>query len=230
MSMGLNDLQNIIRKDGWRDILNELVESQRIDPWDIDMKIVAKEFLKYIKQMRELDLTIPANIILAAAIVLKYKANTLKDIFKEEENDEQNSYEEEIDDIIELNDVPNITFVNRMPPKRKVTLNELIKEIEKVMKYDNKEINKSKKNKFNYEPIRLNINEEDAEKKMAEVYERIKANVDSEGWTTFSRILDKNDSKNIVYTLLALLYLNQREKIRIKQNKLFDVIFIKLIK
>jgi len=227
MSLGLNELQELTQKDGWRDVLIDLVMTSKIDPWDIDMEVVSSEFMKYIRKMSDLDLVVPANIILASAIILKYKANTLNSLFGTGENEPEFDYVDDSLEIPEIEDIPQLTMVNRLPSKRKVTLTELISEIEKVIKY-NERPERTKAHERHYVPITLNINEEDAEKRINEVYSKIERTVDSSGWTTFSRIVDRNGPHLIVSTLLGVLHLYQREKIMIRQEKIFEDIFIKL--
>lgn len=224
MPLGLDDLREIIQKDRWKDVLMELVVNNKIDPWNVDIEVVADEFLKYIKQINQFDLSVPANIVLATSIILKYKADTLRYIFDDE--NEEDDYTDDYLDLPPIKEIPKLTMVNRIPPKRKVTLTELIDEIENVMKYDEKS-ERRVKHKINYVPLVLDIKEMDAEKNIDDTYLRIKGSIDTEGWTTFSRLLDDKKPYTIVITLLSLLYLYQREEIIIKQDDIFEEIFIR---
>jgi len=227
MSLGLNDLREIIQNDRWKDVLIDLVIGNKIDPWDVNIEIVAGEFLKYIRHMNEYDLSVPANIVLATSIILKYKANTLKYIFGNENENDGDEYSDDALDMPPLDGIPQLTMINRIPPKRKVTLTELINEIEKVMKYDEKP-DRYRKEKIKYYPLILNISEGSTEEKINEIYVKIEKNIDKEGWTTFSRIVDNKEPYTLVSTLLGMLHLRQREKIIIKQEDIFDEIFVRI--
>src|SRR3989338_10901378 len=62
---------------GWKKIIYDLVESEQMDPWDINISLLTQKFIQVIKQAQEHDLKIPGKIVLAAAILLKIKATHL---------------------------------------------------------------------------------------------------------------------------------------------------------
>ena len=79
MQQKLFDL--LLDKDeiSWKTIIYDLVKSEEMDPWDIDLTILTKRFIQVIKEMKENDLKIPGKILLAAAVLLKIKATHLVD-------------------------------------------------------------------------------------------------------------------------------------------------------
>ncbi len=77
-------LASMVRKPSWKQLLIDLVVTEKLDPWDIDIIKVAEGFTKMVAEMKQLDFHIPANIILASAILLKYKSNALR-IYQEPE-------------------------------------------------------------------------------------------------------------------------------------------------
>ena len=48
-----------------------------MDPWDIDISAVAEAYLGRVRQLQAMDLRVPANVILACALLLRYKAETI---------------------------------------------------------------------------------------------------------------------------------------------------------
>lgn len=221
------DIQSIVDKPTWKQMLLELIDRNRIDPWDVDIVIIADGFMKKIKEMKKLDFAIQANIILAAAILLKYKSEYLKYLTMEEQ--EIAAYPVEEAEIAgAVDELPQLTLVSRIPPKRQITLNELVDEMESIIKYENAERAHIPRGAIS-EVIDLELSQEDIEKRMNDVLERIKENTDDTGWSLFSSILPERTSTEIIYTLLALLHLTQMQTIDIKQDKFFGEIFIHLL-
>ncbi len=219
------DIHSIVEKPTWKQMLLELIDRNKIDPWDIDIALIADSFMKKVREMEKLDLAVQANIILAAAILLKYKSEYLTYLTMEEPVIEAYPVEEPVGDIEEI---PQLTLVSRIPPKRQITLDELMGEMEKVIKYEDADRERIPRGSIS-ETIDFVISEENIEKKMDEVLERIRDSSDESGWSLFSRVLKNSDSTEIIYTLISILHLVQTKKINIKQDKMFGEIFIFLL-
>ena len=63
----------------WKTILYDLVRNEQMDPWDIDVSLLAQRYIQAIRQMQEHDLRISGKILLAAAFLLKIKSTHLVD-------------------------------------------------------------------------------------------------------------------------------------------------------
>ncbi len=218
------DIQEFVQNATWRELLTELVTSNRLDPWDIDITKVVDSYLKMVRRMKVLDLKIPANIILAASILLRMKSESLS-IF---EINEMQQLEQEQDGI-EERARPNVDSLvprARMQPRRKVTLNELLEALDEAIKMQ-------EKRHVNFErvhtPINLVINEKDIDEKKEIVVNAIKSIADRKGLTTFSALSSAfKDSDSIVLDLFVpLLFLAQDNAVLIIQENFFDEIFIK---
>ena len=70
------DLVDLIDQPAWKTILLDLVESEKMDPWDIDVIVLAEKYIKKINDLETNNLRVPANAILACAILVKTKAST----------------------------------------------------------------------------------------------------------------------------------------------------------
>src|SRR3989344_7059040 len=81
------DLVDLIDQPAWKTILIELVKRERMDPWSIDIAALAGKYLQKINNLGGTDLRLPANAILASAILLKFKANVLRISEIEDEED-----------------------------------------------------------------------------------------------------------------------------------------------
>lgn len=226
MATGLN-IDQMVTKPSWKTILLDLIDTKKIDPWNIDIIEIADAFLKKVREMEELDLLVQANVILAAAILLRYKSDYLKFLQYQEQ---MTDYIPEEEPVPIADEVPQLTLASRIPPKRQVTLDELVEEVEKIIKYESDERLVRKPKGGIDEVVNFHLEEEDIEARMDEVIRDIESSVDEEGWTLFSRLLkDRKDKLELIYALMSILHLTQKETIDIKQDKMFGEIFIKLL-
>ncbi|MFP3949475.1 MAG: segregation/condensation protein A [Candidatus Micrarchaeia archaeon] len=215
-------LTSIVRKPSWKQLLMELVTSEKLDPWDIDIVAVADGFNKMVKEMEKFDFSVPANVILASAILLKYKSNALRII--EEEPEEIPEPEP-----VEVGDeqVPQLRIKSRIPPKVPLTLNQLISEMEKVIKYDEAEP-KPRLPKKTREVMEIPLPDYDIEKEMEKLYSRMQNEKDSEDLVLFSRLVKEKTPKETILTLSPLLHLAQEKAVGLRQDRFWGEIFIKV--
>lgn len=216
-------LERIVSYPTWREMLLDLVAQKKLDPWNIDLVEITAGYLEKIRKMEMLDLRVPANLILAAAILLRFKSDALR--FEEEEQvvEEQVYVEEDTEPAV----IPVLELKARIPPKRMVTLDELLLAMDRVFEEQKKREEKAQQvivpTVINIQLPQFNI-----EERMAEVYNRVLAEKDSEGLATFSNILEERTPVGIIGTLLPLLHLVQDRKLTLFQEKFFGEIFIRV--
>jgi segregation and condensation protein A len=87
------DLESLVTQPTWREELRLMVDEERLDPWNIDLVEVADKFLARMRKLQTTDLMLPANMMLAAAILLHLKSEALR--FEEEQVAEEQVYLEE---------------------------------------------------------------------------------------------------------------------------------------
>ena len=61
----------------WKDLIMELIKSEQMDPWDIDISDLTKKFIQTIKKLKELNIRISGKVLLAAALLLRIKSTRL---------------------------------------------------------------------------------------------------------------------------------------------------------
>ncbi|VVC02982.1 Segregation and condensation protein A [Candidatus Burarchaeum australiense] len=216
---GSLDLEKLVAQPTWREELRLMVEEDRLDRWNIDLIEVAEKLLDRMHKIRTMDLALPANLVLAAAILLHLKSEALK--FEEEQVAEEQVYLEEDQPPLE---VPVLTLRTRIAPKRRVTLNELMEALEDAFEYQ-----KSREEHIAVpEPLAIILPEYNIEERMSALLSRITGLADAEGLVLFSALLRENTRQEIILTLLPLLHLAQDGKINIFQEKLFGEIFVQM--
>ncbi len=65
------DIEKIVERSDWKHILIDLVIKNKLDPWDLDLELLANKIREKIKSM---DFRISGDLLLAYAIILKYRA------------------------------------------------------------------------------------------------------------------------------------------------------------
>ena len=224
VSDGKVEIEELVANPTWRSILYDIVASENFDPWNIDIVEITNNYLERIRKMKILDLHIPSNVILAAAILVRLKSEALRFETEEQYVEEETFIEED-----RISQIPMLRMRIRIPPKRSITLTDLIRTLEEVM-----EIEKKREERRVQLPkvIELNIPRYDVEKEMEKIYEISKRIADSEGWLTFSNLaterFGKLDGRAMVMTLIPLLHLWQDEKVHLLQEEMFGEIFIKV--
>jgi len=205
------------------EILLDMAKKGKIDPWDIDIVEVTDKFLKELERMRELNLRISARTLLYASMLVKMKSDTLM-------CDDFGVSEIEIPETIPisytpmLDDYPVPKLPLRRKSKRRVTLSELIEELRRVEGESRSSMRVvERRRESTHEVIEL-AHEEDI-KNVVERVEQALGNIPIR-MMSFSELLDeiKDVSKVLVY--LSLLFLATDGKIRLRQKKLFEELYI----
>ena len=61
----------------WQSIIYELVKSEQMDPWDIDISLLTQKYIEILRSLKEHDFRVSGKVLLAAAILLKIKSTKL---------------------------------------------------------------------------------------------------------------------------------------------------------
>ena len=215
------NLVDLIDQPAWKSILLDLVKSEKMDPWAIDVGELADKYLAKINLLEKADLRLPANAILASAILLKFKAKSLRLTSLEEKEPEVTP--EEIARMNAL--IPDLSSVRRGREGR-VSLDELVNSIESIIE---KTKTKEAKRIFRQVPVfQLPFTEENLEEKIDLIFAKINERMDSQGLVIFSTLLDTNTSEERVNTFVPILFLVNKNKINAWQEEFFGEIFISL--
>ncbi|MFH1784898.1 MAG: hypothetical protein ABH842_00570 [Candidatus Micrarchaeota archaeon] len=219
--------ESMVSKPTWKDLLLDSISSNSIDPWNIDLVELSDAFIKKVREMENMDFVLQANVILAASILLKYKSNYLK-MFNYQSEIPEFIPEGETFEPMAMSEIPALALTSRIPPKRQITLDELIGEMERIIKYDDVERVHIPRGSI-VETIDMELSEHDIEKDMDVLLSDIKANTDAEGWSLFSRVTQNSNPHQLIYSLICLLHLVQMRKIDLRQDKLYGEIFIRFL-
>lgn len=224
----LLELDEKFEKEFWKDIVYEIVST--MDPWDIDIEELTRRYSEKINNMKNLNLKIPADVIIVCAVLLRMKAEILK--FSNEKEDEFEEDNEDNNDVNEDlwnendNEDTNIKLIPKRTIKGKISIEELINAIHDVLKTTDKKILK-KVERRQVEIIELNV-DENIKKIVDKIYEKIveMQKLSKEKKIKFSEISDQKDKKRFVREFLAILFLINDKKIDVIQNENFGEIYL----
>lgn len=220
VSVNKFDIEDFVREATWKDILVELVKKNELDPWEIDIVDIVERYVEVVKSMKVLDLRVPANIILAAAILLRLKSDTLE---IEERGEEPQAEEQAGRPYVP---VEGLSIRLRLPPKRRVTLNELIGALEEAMKL--KEY-KASMEASEVKTVPIIIERADVEADVESIYALAKQNLDVSKMVTYSLLCDVAERDNaLLDVFIPLLFLASKDRILLLQETFFGEILISL--
>jgi len=220
----------------WQSLLYELVKSEKMDPWNIDISLIAERFLEMLKTLKEMDFRVPGKVILAAAVLLKIKSNRLlgedlayfDGLFKEQEEEEglldDIQSEEQREDISDAKLIPRTP----QPRKRKVSIFDLVDALQRAIEVKKRRVMRD------IPSVQLEVPKKKVEisKIIKDTYGKIRLFFIKDKYhkLTFSQIIPSESRQDKVYTFIPLLHLTHQRKIDMIQYQHFGEIEIELLK
>jgi segregation and condensation protein A len=221
------------RELGWQEIIYDLINTEQLDAWDIDIIVLADKYLEKIKEM-ETDFFISSKVLLAASLFLRIKSEILL-----------NKYIKSIDEIlfgkkeekktvlerIELDEeIPELILRSPIPRFKKVTLKELIESLNRAITTENRRIKKEiiNKNALRQSSFSLPKRKFSVKNKIKEIYDKLFVHLEDEEKkkkVSFSELIGENKEEKII-SFLPLLHLENQKKIWLEQEEHFDEIHI----
>ena len=149
-----NQFYDLITADdvGWQGIIYDLVKTEQLDPWDINITVLADKYLEVIGEMEEANFFVSSKVLLACSLLLRLKSEILINSYIADLDEslygrkDVKRYEREIIELDE-NEIPILVPRTPMPRFRKVTLEELMGSLNKAIETENRRIRREIKQK-----------------------------------------------------------------------------------
>ena len=227
----------------WQTILFELVKSEQMSPWDVDVSKITKKYIDIVKQMEEFNFRISGKILLAAALLLKMKSkqligddlDNLDRLFASKDDEDDALYDGDL--ISDLKDydgesdkLDTSTLIPRTPQprKRKVSIYDLVDALQQALEVKHRRVIQSIP-ELQYELPKKSV---DVSVIIKDIYFRIKnyfSNNPKEKMT-FNTLIGEDTREAKVYAFVPLLHLTNQRKVDLHQEEHFGDIHIELTK
>lgn len=130
----------------WQGLIYDLIKTEQLDPWDIDLGVLADKYVETISLLEESDFFISSKVLYACSLLLRLKSDILATSYIQQLDDELYGKKEtqtmlnlenfEIDE----NELPILVPKTPLARHKKVTLDELMKALNHAMKTENRRI------------------------------------------------------------------------------------------
>jgi len=222
------------REIGWQEIIYDLINTEQLDPWDINITILTERYLQKIQKLEEADFFVSSKVLLAAALLLRIKSEILL-----------NKYIKSIDDIlfgkkeekkyslerIELDEeIPELIPRSPIPRFKKVTLKELIESLNHAITTENRRINKViiNKNALRESSIDLPKKTISIKDKIRQIYDDLISHFkedEERRKITYTNFIGESKEERVA-SFSPLLHLENQQKIWLQQDEHFSEIDI----
>jgi len=205
-------------------ILLELVQEHKLDPWDVDIEKLADMFIRHVQEMEGLDLRVSGRTILSASVLLRMKSD-----YAINGDNGPRITEEELQDAFDLGlpELGPIALIQRSP--RRITLVDLLAVLKEALGETPsiKHVTRRGLEKIMQALSEYDIN---IEKYLERLYQRITELADGGRIVAFSELLEERTRLAVVRTILLLLFLYAQKKVTLSQEGTFGEIFISVAK
>ncbi len=223
----------------WKQTLMELVRSEQMDPWNINISVLAVKFLEFLQKMKELDFRVTGKMVLAAALLLRLKSVRLLGADLDEldrliagEGMSEDEFYDELEAQKRKKNGPqpweNQPLIPRTPQprERKVSIYDLVGALEKALEVKKRRIMNSIPSYDHVIPdkkIEISV-------VIKDMYQAIVNHFDTqkEAPLTFSMLLTGEERMDKVFTFIPLLHLSNQQKIELQQDEPFAEINVVL--
>jgi segregation and condensation protein A len=222
---------------GWQEIIYDLIKTEQLDPWDINLVVLADKYLEKIRQMEEDNFFLSSKVLLACALLLRLKAELLVNKYIQDLNEilygrkeEKSKVYERIE--IDESELPLLVPKTPLPRARKISLQELMTTLNNAIETESRRIRKeikqiqAEKSVLVVLPKLDRINLKD---RIKEIYIRIQRHInEARIKMTFSELAPTNKEKLAAF--LPILHLSNQEKLYLNQENHFEEISMYLEK
>jgi len=233
--VGQEQIHGLLFSDklSWQSIIYDLINTEQLDPWDIDLVVLATKYMERVKDLEEANLFVSSKVLFAASLLLRIKSEILLNQYIPSLDDILFGREEKkkyVQERIELDEeVPELIQRTPLPRHRKVTLQELMAALGKAVKTENRRIQKvvtAKQQEIEtaISIPKAKINIQDRIKNVYAVLRNIFSGREEK--LAFSDLVDNHQKGERVETFVPLLHLDNQHKVLLEQEGHLDEIWI----
>ena len=218
----------------WQSIIYDLIKTEQLDPWDINLATLAEKYIQTIQQLEETDFHVSSKILLACSLLLRLKSEILINSYIQDLNDalygKKDAKRYEIERIeIDENDLPILSPRTPMARHKKVTLQELMKALDHAINTESRRIRKEIKGRqaekamltvmpsANFIPLKTRIKS---------IFGIVKSHLNDNDHMKFHHMAQSKEEQ--LASFIPILHLSNNGKIFLRQPEHFDHIHMTL--
>jgi len=234
--VGQEQIHDLLFDDrlSWQAIIYDLINSEQLDPWDINIAVLANKYLEKVRELEEANFFVSSKVLLAASLLLRFKSELLlsRDIQNLDDilygKKEDRKY---VQERIELDeDVPELVPRTPLPRFKKVTLQELVQALSQALSTETRRIKRVLVLKQHELEAHLPFPKRffNLQEKISSLYSKLKKMfVNSDERVAFSS-LDAATPEERLITFVSLLHLDNQQKVWLEQDGHFEEIWVLL--
>ena len=234
--VGQQQVQDLLFNErlSWQAIIQDLISSEQLDPWDIDLSILAQKYLEKIRELEEANFIISSKVLLAASLLLRLKSELLlnRDLHSLDEilygKKEVKVYSQER---IELDEnVPGLVPRTPLPRHKKVSLQELIKALSHALSTEDRRIKRVLVLKQHELEAHIPLQRKffNLQDKITGIYSRLKEIFSKSDEKVALSQLSTMAYEDRLMTFVSLLHLDNQQKVWLEQDGHFEEIWVLL--
>jgi segregation and condensation protein A len=203
----------------WESLIRDIVTSEGMDPWNIDVAKLADMYLRAIKEFKQMDIKVSGKFILAAAILLKMKSDYL---FPRAAG--EIPVEEQTLPVMEMFDF-EIEPRLPVPKQRKITIEELVNSLRSALVVKERRTIRHQERDID---IKVEIKKFDLAEKIKSLYGKITGFFKKLKVTEilFSSLIPSKNRWDMIWTFIPLIHLADKGIVGLRQEELFGEIYV----
>lgn len=224
----------IVEKDelSWKTIIYDLVRSEKMNPWDVNVSLLTQKYLERIKKLKQADLKLSGKVLLAATILLRIKSKRLVGedltefdrLLAASEMTEEEFYDDLEQELSQKPTEEQYELLPRLPQarKRKVSVYELVKALDKALEVKKRRV----MNRLHDVDVVIPKNKFDITAALKSLYYKLKGLFSAKKKVTFSSLVPSKNKEDKVFTFIPLLHLANQKIVVLEQKEPFGEISI----
>ena len=236
--IGQGQFYNLITGNdvSWQAIIYDLIKPEQLDPWDIDLGILAENYTLVVEKMEEANFYVSSKVLFACCLLLRLKSEILSNQYLKEIDEA--IYGKELDKKyilerinIDEDDLPILVPKTPIPRYKKVTLAELMSALHNAIETENRRIRKDIKQRQAEKSALVVMPRSDRiplKDRVSGIFEKIKNHIKKPERVhmTFSELAPSREEK--LSCFLPVLHLANTDRVYLKQPKQFEEVFMRL--
>lgn len=236
--IGSTQFYNLITGEevSWQAIIYDLIKTEQLDPWDIDIGVLAERYAQIIQQMEEANFYVSSKVLYACSLLLRLKSEILSNRFIQELDEAIYGIQDEKKYLLERitldeDEIPILVPKTPMPRYKKVTLAELMASLHKAIETENRRIRKDIKARQAEKltsSVLPRLDRIPLKDRISAVFDRLKNHFIAQEiqHMTFSELAPSREEKLSYF--LPVLHLSNTEKVYLRQPKHFEEVYLRL--